>query len=215
MKICNKCKIEKELTGFYKDKSRKSGYSYLCKECDNNRNHKKYIRVMTPERIKYHNEYYKKWIEKNRDRIKELHKIYWSKEENVIKRRTYQRERRHLRREYNLEYERYRRKNDIQFKLKLRLRGRLYKVLNGRYKSGSAVSDLGCTLNELKIYLENKFVDGMNWNNHGEWHIDHIKPLCSFDLTDRNQLLEACNYKNLQPLWAKDNLYKGAKILAA
>ena len=53
----------------------------------------------------------------------------------------------------------------------------------------------------------------MTWDNHGEWHIDHIKPCASFDLTDADQQRECFNYTNLQPLWAKDNLSKGAKIL--
>jgi hypothetical protein len=51
----------------------------------------------------------------------------------------------------------------------------------------------------------------MTWGNHGEWHIDHIRPLRSFDLTVRDQVLEACNWSNLQPLWAIDNLRKGAR----
>jgi len=53
----------------------------------------------------------------------------------------------------------------------------------------------------------------MLWSNYGEWHIDHIKPLASFDLSDRKQLLEACHYTNLQPLWAQDNLSKSDKVL--
>ena len=57
----------------------------------------------------------------------------------------------------------------------------------------------------------------MSWNNHGfgndKWHIDHIDPLDSFDLTDPMQLKEACHYTNLQPLWQPDNLHKSNKIL--
>ena len=53
----------------------------------------------------------------------------------------------------------------------------------------------------------------MNWDNYGtKWHIDHIKPLSNFDLTDKKQLLEAINYKNLQPLWAEQNLSKGNRL---
>jgi len=106
-------------------------------------------------------------------------------------------------------------KTDIQFKLSRVLRRRLYRALHGNYKNGSAVKDLGCTINEFKTHLESKFQSGMTWDNWSfeGWHIDHIKPLASFDLTDRQQLLMACHYTNLQPLWAKDNLIKSDKII--
>ncbi|MGA2412383.1 MAG: HNH endonuclease signature motif containing protein [Candidatus Binataceae bacterium] len=96
------------------------------------------------------------------------------------------------------------------------LRSRVNKALRRTSNKArlSAVRDLGCTLNELRAYLESKFFPGMTWENRGRngWHIDHIKPLASFDLTDREQFLQACHYTNLQPLWATDNLRKGAKI---
>ena len=50
------------------------------------------------------------------------------------------------------------------------------------------------------------------WENHGEWHIDHITPLSSFDLSKREQLLTACNYANLQPLWADENYAKSDRV---
>ena len=72
---------------------------------------------------------------------------------------------------------------------------------------------LGCTIGELKIYLEQQFKPGMTWENHiiDGWHIDHIRPLSSFDLTVLEQYKQACHYTNLQPLWAKDNLSKNDK----
>jgi hypothetical protein len=105
--------------------------------------------------------------------------------------------------------------NNIQHKLVKRLRTRLCSALSINQKSGSAVRDLGCSIESFKSYLESKFQSGMSWDNYGlyGWHIDHIKPLSSFDLTDRKQLLEACHYTNLQPLWAKDNLAKSDKII--
>ena len=78
-------------------------------------------------------------------------------------------------------------------------------------RPGSAVSDLGCTVSELRSYLEAQFLPGMSWENMGKWHIDHIKPLAGFDLTNRECFLEACHYTNLQPLWAVDNIRKGAR----
>lgn len=78
-------------------------------------------------------------------------------------------------------------------------------------KKGSPVLLLGCTPEHAAAYLETKFLPGMTWDNHGEWHIDHIRPLSSFDLGDPQQLAAACQYTNLQPLWAEDNLAKGSK----
>lgn len=88
------------------------------------------------------------------------------------------------------------------------LRCRLYQALRVRKQSVSAVKDLGISIDEFKIYLESKFTDGMSWHNVGEWHIDHIKPLSSFNLTDEDEFRKACHYTNLQPLWASDNLRK-------
>jgi hypothetical protein len=107
---------------------------------------------------------------------------------------------------YN-EYFVQRRKRDINFKLAHYLRKTINRCLHG----GSAVNDLGCSIDEFKIYIESKFTTDMSWDNYGKWHIDHIKPLSLFQLSDFEQLKIACHYTNLQPLWAKDNLIKGAK----
>jgi hypothetical protein len=146
----------------------------------------------------------KTWYEANKDKIKEHNKAY--REVNKDKKRAW----RHAYKDKLKE----RHKTDIQYKLSSNLRSRLKSAIRSNYKSGSAVRDLGCSIPELKIYLENKFQPGMSWDNYGlyGWHIDHIKPLVSFDLSDRKQLLEACHYTNLQPLWAKDNLSKSDKI---
>jgi hypothetical protein len=97
--------------------------------------------------------------------------------------------------------------------LKHNLRARLRTALKCGHKAGSAVLDLGCSIEELKKHLESQFVPGMTWDNWGHhgWHIDHIVPLDAFDLTDHNQLAAACHYTNLRPLWAKANLAKGSK----
>jgi hypothetical protein len=72
---------------------------------------------------------------------------------------------------------------------------------------------LGCTIQELKIHLESQFEEGMSWENYSKagWHVDHIRPCASFDLTDPTQQKQCFHYSNLQPLWAKDNLSKGSK----
>ena len=83
-------------------------------------------------------------------------------------------------------------------------------------KTGSAVRDLGCSIAELKIYLEKKFQPSMVWDNWGKgigyWSIDHIIPLYVFNLENKDELLRACNYTNLQPLWDVENIKKGKRI---
>lgn len=105
---------------------------------------------------------------------------------------------------------------DMAYKLSVLLRTRMRHAVRGSAKRGSAVRDLGCTIDDLRTHLEAQFVGGMTWDNWAldGWHIDHIQPLASFDLTDRKQFLAACHYTNLQPLWAADNLSKGAHVPA-
>ncbi len=167
----------------------------------------------------YYLNYNKKYREINKDKMKECRNL-WKKTKGKkyreINKDKINETKRNYRKKNKIkinEYEKNRIKNDIQFKLKKLLRKRFHNALKGNFKSGSAVKDLGCTIPELKTYLESKFHPDMNWHNHGEWHIDHINPLSSFDLTDRQQFLEACHYTNLQPLWAIDNLSKGAKTV--
>lgn len=96
-------------------------------------------------------------------------------------------------------------------KLPKNLRRRLTCAIRGNYRAGSAVRDLGMSISDFRVHFATKFEPGMTWENWGEWHIDHIRPLASFDLTDRAQLLQAVHHTNLQPLWADANRSKGAK----
>ena len=150
----------------------------------------------------------KAWREVNKEKIKIRDKAYRKANKDKIK--AYNESNRD---KINY-YKKNRFKTDIQYKLSCNLRNRLNSALKINQKAGSAMKDLGCSIEELKSYLESKFQPGMTWDNWSldGWHIDHIKPLASFDLTDRKQLLEACHYTNLQPLWAKDNLSKSDKL---
>lgn len=90
-------------------------------------------------------------------------------------------------------------------------RRRIYnKTVVKGYKTISALELLGCSRGEYATYIESLFVDGMDWTNSGTtgWHIDHIKPLASFDLSDLEQQRQAFHYTNTQPLWAEDNYAK-------
>jgi hypothetical protein len=114
---------------------------------------------------------------------------------------------------YNQKYESKRLKIDLNFKIAKNLRSRLSKTIKNNLKFGSAISDLGCSIEEFRQYIQSKFDSKMNWDNYGHkgWHLDHIRPLSSFDLTNLEQFKYACHYTNLQPLWAKDNLVKSNK----
>ena len=103
------------------------------------------------------------------------------------------------------------RKTNPIFNLQSRERVRIWEALRGKRKTARSTNLLGCSYEFLKEYIESLFIDGMSWENISEWHVDHIRPLASFDLNDIEQQKIAFNYKNLQPLWAKDNMEKGAK----
>ena len=103
--------------------------------------------------------------------------------------------------------------NNTNRRLATCIRSRTNKALKGAYKKYSVTEYLGCSPEYLKQYLESKFQPDMSWDNYGRngWHIDHITPLASFDLSDGEQFSKACHYTNLQPLWAEDNIRKGDK----
>jgi hypothetical protein len=103
-------------------------------------------------------------------------------------------------------------KTDFNYKLIHTIRVRVKDVLRGHSKSDSTINMLGCTINELWIHLEKQFKQGMTRQNHGKWHIDHIIPCSSFDLTKPEEQSKCFHYTNLQPLWASENLAKGSKI---
>lgn len=131
--------------------------------------------------------------------------------------------------ETNAEQFRRRYREDPEFALKERVRAALRRKRQGHKlgdlirgavirngKSGKAESFLGYTMAHLRAHLEAQFTTGMNWDEFcaGRIHIDHIRPLASFDLSDINELKRAWQMDNLQPLWAEDNLRKGAKWAA-
>ena len=104
-----------------------------------------------------------------------------------------------------------RRKTDINFRIRCNLRIRLNHALRNKSKHTHMIKLLGCSVEFLRCYLLSKFTSGMSWKNYGYagWHIDHIKPCASFDLTKPEEQSKCFNYLNLQPMWALDNISKG------
>jgi len=182
----------KRLKNLQKNSKSKDGHRSECKQCFNIA-HKKYRQDPIVAEVRRAN--VRRWEKDNPEKRK------------ISKAASDKRCRPHIR-----AYMQNKRDTDINYRLGLRLRIRLWHALKGKTKDRSAVRDLGCSIDELKEYLESKFQLGMSWDNYGEWHIDHVIPLNNFDLTDESQIKEACNFKNLQPLWEHDNLTKGSNL---
>lgn len=91
---------------------------------------------------------------------------------------------------------------------------RMWAAIRGR-TDGRLFTRLGYSVEDLLFHLERGFCDGMSWENYGMWHIDHIRPCASFDLTDAAQFAECWSLANLQPLWAAENVRKGARLASA
>jgi len=166
-----------------------------------------------PERKKIAIAYAKKYAQDNKEKLAAQKKIY--SEKNKVKIAEAKKEYREKNRgKINITRNK-KNKANINFRLAGNLRSRLLRAIKGNFKNGSAVRDLGCTIPALKFYLEGQFQDGMTWNNWAidGWHIDHKIPLTFFDLTIREQLLQAVHYTNLQPMWGKENLTKGKKFI--
>lgn len=153
--------------------------------------------------------YEKVWRDNNKDRVKNL--VTKWRINNREKSLEYGRANYAKHKEKVIAHKKKRYQTEPEFKLRHNLRNRLNCALKRNYKSGSAVRDLGCSISELKVYLESRFTNGMTWENYGEWEIDHIIPLSSFSLSNREQFLKACHYTNLQPLWWIDNNLKSNK----
>lgn len=201
-KVCTKCNIEKELKYFNKMSKVKCGVRSYCRECQSIES-KKY-RINNKEKIK---EYNTKWNEENQEYYKKYFEEYYKLNYEKEKERKLKWSRDN--KEYSNNYQKQRKKEDILFRLKTNIRNSVNRYL--KYKSKHTFEIVGCSPQFLKEHLESQFIDGMTWENRSEWHIDHIIPLSSAKTEDELYML--CHYKNLQPLWAEDNLKKSNKIL--
>jgi len=176
-------------------------------------NNKEKIKQKTKEYCLNNKEKIKQWRLNNREKIIQQKKKHYLKNKKHYNQKCKQwrlNNKKHIR-EYYHKYEKERFKIDPNYKLVKLIRNRIKSVLKGIYKSKSTIKLLGCSIEECWQHLESKFQPGMTRENHGLWHVDHIKPCSSFNLTDPEQQKICFHYTNLQPLWAEDNLKKGAK----
>jgi hypothetical protein len=206
MKTCTKCKVDQEVTSFYKNKNLKDGRAGVCKLCMK-QNEKKWMVKNKDKKLQQNRD----WAINNPDKVKQYRKnTYALHKDEMLKRN----------KEYRLKngktynqtrWERI--KSDPSKRAMHNLRGRFHSLLRNTKKVDSSNALIGCSLNELKLHLETQFIDDMSWDNYGQdgWHIDHIRPIDSYDLTIESQQRECFHYSNLQPLWANDNYSKGSK----
>ncbi len=184
---CRNCKLKYQKEHYWKhrESNLEKGRQYKLKNRVKILEYKKRDRDSHKEQIK---EYRKAWRLKNKEHVKKYKDAYFIK---FMK--------------------------NPSNKLSNILRGRIKRAISKNYKESSCLKYLGCSVQDVRQHLESLFQPGMTWENHGThgWHIDHKIPICSFDLTKELELKKAFHFTNLQPLWAKDNLLKGSKLIDA
>ena len=203
-KECTKCGELKAFSEYHKDNHRDDGCVSSCKHCVI-----KYRKKNAESLRKRSRKYYAQNREKESLRKKEEREKHPERSKAVGKR-------------YRLKHPKAwrnshnkRMASDPVYRLIRNLRCRTYMALKGNRKESTTKRLLGCTAEHARKHLESQFTEGMTWDNYGThgWHVDHIMPCASFDLSDPEQQRKCFHYTNLQPLWAEDNLKKSDKIL--
>ena len=204
-KQCTKCHEFLSWGNFYKNKNYSDGHTYHCKSC---------VRKDSLTRLEKETE------EENRARLKRVreYRKSLSPEKRTADKRKYLKK---LKEENGERWEKYKKrrnqqkirrlKNNPRARMMKNIRRRLSSVvkLKGGRRPASSSKTIGCSPKELYEYIENKFTEGMSWDNYGEWHIDHIKPISKHNLDDIKEVEKINHHTNLQPLWAEENINKG------
>ena len=225
MKTCSKCGVSKEETEFYRRAALSDKRHSDCKNCQSEHKKKTYEknRKTVTERVrKYQRDNReavarrgKRYREENPELLAARNKKYYEENrESVLKcGKKYYEENRKAVAEGQREYMKKRRAADPVFRMVRNLRYRTYHALKRQSasKTSGAFDLVGMSGAEHMEYLAARFTEGMTRENYGLWHVDHIRPLSSFDLTDPEQQKQAFHFSNTQPLWGPDNLKKSDK----
>lgn len=203
---------------FYKRKDSKDGLRADCKKCKNIQD-KDYNNKNKDKKLKRDREYYHKI--KNSIKYKNKRKKYYNENKKYLLKKNkkinveWYKKNKDYQIKKTADYIKNKYNRNIEFRILCCLRSRLNCAITNGYKNTSTINLLGCTIEEFKKHLKSQFQPGMTWKNYGRkgWHIDHIKPCDSFDLSDPEQQKLCFHYTNLQPLWAEDNLSKSNKII--
>lgn len=215
MKICKRCNSSEVY-------SNKAHYCQDCRILVDREKTNKYYHGNREKCIELTKEY----KENNKDHIREYSKNYQAENKSKLNENRrdhrdihkdqinlYQREWREKNREHTRTYHRsYSIVYNSRYSWRKAWRTILSNTLKrfGTDKMDKTINMLGYSSMDLKIHIESKFIEGMSWENYGEWHIDHIKPVSSFDISTPMYIVNGLD--NLQPLWKFDNLSKGKKM---
>ena len=191
MKKCKTCGIEKPLDQYYKQKGSKDGLRGSCKQCLNQKT----------------NEYNAKNREKINGNARNRRKEDPEGHKNRVN--AYRNANREEIREKNRIYQRKWKQNPVNRAVH-NMRSRLVDCITKGTKSASTMELLGCSSEDFMKHISSQFTEGMTWSNYGEWHIDHIKPVASFDMSLPEDQRKCFHYSNLQPLWSEDNWHKSS-----
>ena len=208
-KVCRKCKEEKITTEFRVNHNYINGRINICKACERN-----YFKQRLETNKKKHNVSKQKALSskicyrcKKEKPIEEFFKNYNVKD-------GFSGDCKFCFRKYHNQYASCRNKTDPAWRLRVSLGNTLRSNLRcqGATKSDHTMVLTGCSVEFLRKYIEDRFIDGMSWGNYGRkgWSIDHIKPCASFDLTKPEEQRACFHYTNLQPLWEPDNVRKSS-----
>jgi len=206
-----------------KEKNKEKRKEYRKNYCLNN---KEKIKEYTNNNKDKRKEYFAKWNIDNKEYLKEYRKInklkkdeylknYYEKNKEIIQKKRINNKEYHKKygKEYHKTYAKNRKKIDPLFKLKLNIRSNIINSIKkkGYEKKSKTFKILGCSYEDFKQHLERQFKTDMNWDNHGQWHLDHIYPVSL--AKDEAELIKLNHYTNFQPMWASENISKGNKII--
>lgn len=225
LKKCGKCGELKEFSHFHKNNFSASGLQSYCKSCKKGWYNKHLDTLKEADRNRYN---------KNREEVLSKYKVYYKENQEAIKARVAKYREENLEKcnenaranykknkekinKYNVKWRLNRIKTDPGFRAESLIRRRILNAIKMKKTSKhyKFADLLGCTGEECYNYLLSQFTEDMTEEAfmNGDIHIDHIRPVSSFNLTDPQQQKECFHYTNLQPLWAKENLSKGSKII--
>lgn len=213
-KPCKECGKVKEIAEFYKSETCIGGYKVICKVCCRVKNNK-YKREQYKNNKQKFIDSVKKYYLENREKKREYNREYGirNRQKISVQKKEYSKNNRERINNYTREYYKKRMRIDAGYKVKNNIRRAILRCLRKEKNHSKWMDILGYNTKQLMDHLQGDFKDGMSWDNYGEWHIDHIKPLVSFRIKGKRdpKLKEAWALGNLQPLWAEENLIKGSK----